>query len=128
MPMGGLLGTPRLRAIAAVALFATSVTAISIHAEVPAYAQRTPGEIVRYDFLEGGGDTVFDVSGVGAALDLTIAGVGAVSWVPGGGLSVDAATVVSSEAAASKVIDAVMASREITVEAWVSSASYRPHR
>jgi len=107
-------GGPRLdaplRIIAAITLFATSIMVVSVRAEAPAFAARTPGELVRYDFREGGGDTVFDVSGVGVALDLTIGDVGAVSWVSGGGLSVDAATVVSSGGPASKVIDAVVAS------------------
>ena len=73
-----------------------------------------------YDFSEGGGSTVGD-SGSGAPLDLTIADPGNVSWVDGG-LSVDASTTIISEGAATKVIDAVEASNELTIEAWIRPA------
>ena len=60
-----------------------------------------------------------DVSGVSAPLDLTIANENAVSWGEGY-LSIDSAALVSSGAAASKVIDASQASEEITLEAIAS--------
>jgi hypothetical protein len=79
------------------------------------------GPVVRYEFLEGGGATVGD-SGSGAPMDLTIGDPGSVTWIPGGGLRVDASTVIASAGASTKVIGAVQASNEITVEAWVRPA------
>ena len=46
-----------------------------------------------------------DVSGVGAPLDLTVADGTAVSWLPGGGLSIDASTAVVSSGSATKLFD-----------------------
>ncbi len=78
--------------------------------------------VVRYDFVDGSGVTVSD-SGSGVPLDLTISDPGAVSWVSGGGLRVDSATVITSGGAATKVYDAVAVSNEMTVEAWVTPAN-----
>ncbi|MCH7592404.1 MAG: LamG domain-containing protein [Planctomycetes bacterium] len=72
-----------------------------------------------YTFEEGSGTTVTDVSNVLPALDLTIQDPGAVTWLPGGGLSVDAPTVLLSAGAADKVIAASKATNEITLEAWI---------
>ncbi len=81
-----------------------------------------PAPVVRYAFTEGSGATVGD-SGSGAPLNLTIANPGNVTWVPGGGLTVDASTVITSGAAATKVTNAVQATNEMTVEAWVQPAN-----
>lgn len=83
---------------------------------------RTIQPVVVYDFSEGSGSTVGD-SGVGPPLDLAIADPGAVTWVPGGGLRIDASTTISSGTAAQKVNDAVVASGELTVEAWIHPSS-----
>jgi hypothetical protein len=85
-------------------------------------ATRVAGAIVLYDFDEGVDATVHDVSVIGAPLDLTVSDMGAVSWLPGGGLSVDSPVVIGSGVAADKVIGAVQASQEITIEAWVTPA------
>ncbi len=84
---------------------------------------------VLYDF-KGTGSTVLDVSGVGSSLDLTIATPANVSR-GNGFLTVDTAAVISSSGAATKVIDSVVASSEITIEAWVQPANvtqYGPAR
>ncbi|CAB1055660.1 hypothetical protein D1BOALGB6SA_393 [Olavius sp. associated proteobacterium Delta 1] len=78
---------------------------------------------VLYTFEEKDGDTVHDVSGVGVPLDLTIADPAAVSWIEGGGLSIDAATLVASADAATKVIDACKSGSAITIEAWIKPAT-----
>jgi len=83
----------------------------------------TDGQVVLYAFMEGGGSTVQDVSGVGTPLDLTISNTSAVDWLPDGGLVVESSTVIASAGAATKVINAVKASNAITVEAWVSPAN-----
>ncbi|MCH8922318.1 MAG: tandem-95 repeat protein [Planctomycetes bacterium] len=80
------------------------------------------GLIALYELEEGQGDVLHDTSGVGAALDLTIADVDAARWIPGG-LSIESTTIVSSAAAADKIHDAVTASGEISFEAWVLPSS-----
>ncbi len=104
---------------AAFALIASLVTVVFLAG--PAGSARVPGEVVRYDFGEGSGSVVGD-SGSGVPLDLVIGDPGAVSWVPGGGLSIDSGTALSSGVGAAKVVDAVQLSGEVTVEAWVVPA------
>ena len=78
-----------------------------------------------YTFREGVGDTVFDISGVGSPLDLTIDAPDATIWMPEGGLALTGETLVSSADPAEKIINATQASEEITVEAWVVPGTYR---
>ena len=80
------------------------------------------GLVVLYDFAESEGTTVHDVSGVGTPLNLELADPGAAEWVEGG-LSITNSTIVQSAAAATKIIDACMASNEITIEAWIVPAN-----
>ena len=77
---------------------------------------------VLYDFAEGSGSVVHDVSGVGTALNLTVSNPAAVSWLPGA-LSVNSATVIQSAGTATKVITACQASNAITIAAWVQPDS-----
>jgi hypothetical protein len=74
---------------------------------------------VLYGFNEGSGTTVTDTSGVGTPLNLTIGSAAAVTWISGG-LQVNAATLIQSAGAATKVINAAQSSNEITLEAWVN--------
>ena len=90
---------------------------------LPPGVRVTDGLVVLYGFQEGAGATVDDVSMVSPALDLTIQDSAAVSWLPGGGLAINAPTLISSAGAATKVIDAVKASGEITIEAWIAPAN-----
>ena len=78
--------------------------------------------MVLYDFEESGGDTVNDVSGVGSPLNLTIQNTNKVSR-PAGALSVNSSTIIKSDGPASKVIDSLRATNEITIEAWVNPAN-----
>jgi hypothetical protein len=79
--------------------------------------------VARWDFDENGGLVVADRSGVDPALDLTISEAGAgVTWLAGA-LRVDADSVLTTAGPATKVIDAVLASNELTVEAWVVPAN-----
>jgi hypothetical protein len=81
------------------------------------------GILVLYRFDEGSGTTVRDTSNLSPAFDLTIEDSSVVTWLEGGGLSLDSATIIQSAGAASKVIDAVRQSKEITVEAWIKPAN-----
>ena len=83
----------------------------------------TEGLVAFYPFTEGSGTTINDVSGFGAPLNLTAQNEAAISWIAGGGLSVNSPTIISSAGAATKVIDAIKAGNEITIEAWVNPAN-----
>ena len=75
-----------------------------------------------YLFNEGGGTTVRDVSGVGTPLDLTISDLSDVTW-QNGALDIDDPTLIASSGPATKLIDAITATNEITVEAWIDPAN-----
>ena len=78
--------------------------------------------VVLYELEEGSGTTVNDTSGVGVPLNLTVENAGAVSWVSGG-LSITSSTIVESAGAATKIINSLMASNEISIEGWVKPAN-----
>jgi hypothetical protein len=81
------------------------------------------GELqVLYTFEEGSGTTVYDRSGVGTPLNLSLSGSGA-SWISGGGLVINSSTIVASAGPATKVIDASRTTNEITLEAWIKPAN-----
>ena len=88
----------------------------------PTVPRVTDDLVVLYDFEEASGDTVFDVSGVGTPLNLTIADVSKTTRIPGA-LRIDDSTIVESAGVASKIIDAAKSTNEITIEAWVRAAN-----
>jgi hypothetical protein len=77
---------------------------------------------VLYTFEEGSGTLVNDVSGVGSALNLTIANLASVDWLPEGGLELTSNALIGGGIAA-KIIAACTASNEISIEAWVEPNS-----
>ena len=83
----------------------------------------TANQLVLYAFEEGTGTRVYDVSGVGIALDLIVEDEAAISWIAGGGLEINSSTVIKSVGAARKVIEAVKARNELTIEAWITPAN-----
>jgi acyl-CoA thioesterase-1 len=83
----------------------------------------TAGILALYEFAEGAGSAVNDTSGVGVPLPLTINDMTRTSWLPGGGLSVNDATSITSSVAATKIISGVVSSGEITAEAWIRPAN-----
>ena len=85
-------------------------------------ARVSEGLVVLYDFEETSGNTVHDVSGVGSPLNLDIRNSNAVSR-PNGALSIDSSTIVQSDDAAIKLIDALQFTNEITIEAWLKPAN-----
>lgn len=80
------------------------------------------GLLVLYDFTEGNGQTVHDRSGSGPSLDLTIEKSAGVKW-SNGVLTVDASASIVSPKPAKKIIDAVMKSNAISIEAWLKPAN-----
>jgi len=79
---------------------------------------------VLYTFETGHGDTVFDRSERGSALNLKIANNDAVKWLDGA-LQVNSATMIKSTAPARKIIDFAKRTRGLTIEAWVDPANGR---
>lgn len=104
--------------VAAVLLLALSVALTAF-----ATTRVTNGLQVLYTFAEGSGTVVNDVSGVGTPLNLNIADTNAVTWLSGGGLSIDSATIISTTGAATKVIDAAQETDEISIEVWMKPAN-----
>lgn len=80
------------------------------------------GLVALYQFEELGGDTIRDGSGFGPPLNLTIDDPGFTSRPPGA-LTIGQATRIHSNGPASKVNDAIEASSELTVEAWIEPAN-----
>jgi hypothetical protein len=78
----------------------------------------TNGLHAQYEFFEGYGDRVRDVSGVGTPLDLVIQDPSATAWT-GDALFIHSPAIISSEVRPSKIIEACQASNEITLEAWI---------
>ncbi len=72
-----------------------------------------------YYFSAGAGDVVFDYSTAWPKLDLVVADTNTVVWLPGGGLELTTASLISSPGPAEKIINACVAGDEITMEAWV---------
>lgn len=83
---------------------------------------RVSGSVAEYVFAGGSGTTIADSSGYGTPLDLTIANPSATSWSPDG-LNISGTTEIESNSAATKVVDAIAASGEFTLEAWVDPAN-----
>ncbi len=86
----------------------------------------TAGLVALYGFNEGAGTTVFDVSGVGTPMDLTILNPARVTWLGGGVNGVRFATAgsaIQSTGAGTKVLTALKNSNALTIEAWVAPAN-----
>lgn len=107
---------------------AARVTAVFFTILVPslltqAHAASPAGLLALYDFSEGGGAVVHDLSGVDTPLDLRIADTSRTRWLPGGGLEVIRPTRIAGTGAATKVSEGIKATNEITIEAWIRPAS-----
>lgn len=76
------------------------------------------GLIAEYLFEEAGGTIVRDVSGQVPALDLSIDNPSAVSW-GAGTISIQSPTTLVTSGPATRLIDSIRASGEMTVEAWI---------
>ena len=97
---------------------------VIIRVEPASSTRRVSGGLVAlYDFREGAGATVHDVSGFGSPLDLSISKTSAVAWKAGGGLAINAPVTIASAGAATKIISALQATNALTVEAWVKPAN-----
>ena len=86
------------------------------------YEKVVGGNIVHYNFNEGSGTVINDVSGFGSPLDLSINNSSSVEWVPYG-LKIKSATSIFSSTAATKIYNECTNTNEITIEAWVEPQS-----
>jgi|GEM_PF-193999 len=75
-----------------------------------------------YTFEEGAGATVYDVSGVGTPLNLTITNPAAAEWTAGG-LRFNTSNRAVSVTTTEKIVAACQATGELTVEAWIVPAA-----
>ncbi|MCB0762332.1 MAG: LamG domain-containing protein [Flavobacteriales bacterium] len=75
--------------------------------------------LVLYNFGEGNGVYVHDISGVGTPLTMKILDGSSTNWLPGGGLEITAPSLVQSFAQADKVYEACTQSNAISMECWV---------
>jgi hypothetical protein len=76
--------------------------------------------VVLYTFDEGSGTQVTDVSGNGTAMNLTVENPASVTWDGSGFLDINAPARISTATAGTKVYNAVTATNEMTVEAWIT--------
>ncbi len=79
----------------------------------------TNGLIALYNFEEGNGDIIHDVSGVEPPLELINNTPSATSWIPGA-LAINNPTILASSGPATKIFNACQSSDEISLEAWVN--------
>ncbi len=77
------------------------------------------GLLSLYTFDEGQGNTIFDVSGVGNPLNLEIDDLTGINWGEGN-LDITAPNLIASNQAATKLIDGITATQELTIEAWIT--------
>lgn len=81
------------------------------------------GLLALYEFDEGEGVTVHDVSGIGAPLNLTINDPDTATWMDDGSISIASPSTIMSIDPATKVTDGVKDTNELTIEAWVKPDS-----
>ncbi len=104
-----------------VALTKPTLFLFSIFITISEAAASTP--LVLYNFNEGNGSEIYDVSGNGTPLNLKISDSGSTRWLEGGGLAVDRPTLIKTTGPARKITDAIKASNALTIEAWIQPAS-----
>lgn len=78
---------------------------------------------VLYNFREGSGNIIKDVSGRGEPLNLKIANIAAVKWLPKVGLAIKEPVLITSTAPARKVIDFAGKTNAITIDVWLKPAN-----
>jgi hypothetical protein len=78
--------------------------------------------IARYEFKTGSGDVIYDTSGSGAELNLTMSG--AIEWVGGWGVNIKpGGKAQGTVAASSKLANAIKSTGEYSLEVWAAPAN-----
>ncbi len=80
------------------------------------------GLVLFYPFDEGGGEVVHDRSGMGEPMDLTIEQIDKVFWGDGF-LETTGVNHIETEGPALKLIEACIATDEITIEGWIKTSN-----
>jgi hypothetical protein len=97
-----------------------NLSPISTDCPANANSRLTSDLVVLYDFKEGSGNIIRDVSNNGTPLDLTIGTPANVTRLAGGcGISVNTSTTIRSATAATKINSALASTNAVTIEAWV---------
>ncbi len=84
----------------------------------------------RYEFTEGSGKNVYDISGVGPQLDLTISDTTKVEWNHFG-LEINSGVSIVASSSPLKIFNSCIESNEITIETWLKPSlleQYGPAR
>jgi hypothetical protein len=103
-----------------VAIYDCALTPAEVATGFKEGVNRMPaGALVAYNFREGRGDTIRDVSERGEPLNLKIEDASAVKWLPGGGLAIEGPGLIASPGPAAKVNDGLKKSRSVTIDAWI---------
>jgi hypothetical protein len=84
-----------------------------------AYERVNEGLLALYTFDAGTGEIVYDSSGIGPALNLSITNPENVFWGDGT-LTVDGNTLISSTVPATKLYSSISNSNALTIEAWIA--------
>ncbi len=103
-------------------IFILGILITLVVASAQGAARTRDGLQALYDFNSADGKIVKDRSGVGEPLDLKISDSNAIRR-SGGAMEVRGNTLIRSDKPASKIIEAVRKSREISIEAWIRPAS-----
>ncbi len=82
----------------------------------------TDGLQVLYDFQEGDGTVITDVSGVGTPINLTIHTPNSINWTTDG-LEIINSPTINSITAPTRLIDACKLTNELTVEMWIRATN-----
>ncbi len=76
---------------------------------------------VLFDFSEGGGNQVLDISGVGTPINLLIRDPLTIDWLSGQGISIRGNSSIFSEEKPIRLIESLIETNEISMEAWIRS-------
>jgi PKD repeat protein len=107
----------------------SATTTVTVE-ETPVIVRVKDGLQALYIFEEETGTIVGDISGIAPPLDLTIGNAQAVTWNEGR-LTVNSPVTIASAGAATRLVSAIKASNEITIEAWIKPVNvtqYGPAR
>ncbi|MEM9714185.1 MAG: hypothetical protein AAGA17_18335, partial [Actinomycetota bacterium] len=111
-----------LRPLLSFALLAAAVAAtVVVAAPVDAAERTTDGLLALYDFDEGAGSVVRDLSGSTSPVDLTIDDPSNVTWTDGG-LRIDEPTTIRSTSSTVGLVGPILDGRSLTIEAWIDRA------
>ncbi len=81
------------------------------------------GSRVLYNFRDGTGDTIRDISHTGEPLNLKIEDEAAGEWLADGGLDIQRPVLIASAGPATKLSNSIKKSNAITVEAWIKPSN-----